>query len=74
MRTHGAAVFVIATVPVLAAAQQFLPNFGPAVDPNTRFEVVAIKARLASCRRARRPPPSTPMPPVSPLRCRSSSG
>jgi uncharacterized protein (TIGR03435 family) len=31
-------------VPVMAAAQQFLPNFGPPVDPNTRFEVVAIKA------------------------------
>jgi uncharacterized protein (TIGR03435 family) len=31
-------------VPVLAAAQQFLPNFGPPVDPDTRFEVAAIKA------------------------------
>jgi uncharacterized protein (TIGR03435 family) len=31
-------------VPVLAAAQQFGTDVGPAVDPNTRFEVVAIKA------------------------------
>jgi hypothetical protein len=44
MRVQGAAAFVIAMVPVMAAAQQFLPNFGPPVDPNTRFEVVAIKA------------------------------
>jgi len=43
MRLQSAAVFVIAMVPVMAA-QQFLPNFGPPVDLNTRFEVVAIKA------------------------------
>ncbi len=43
MRIQGAAAFVIATVPVMAAAQQFFPNFGPPVDPNIRFEVVAIK-------------------------------
>ena len=36
--------FAIAMVPVMAAGQQFLPNFGPPVDPDTRFEVVAIKA------------------------------
>jgi len=44
MRLQSAAVLVIAIVPVVAAAQQFLPNFGPPVDPNTRFEVAAIKA------------------------------
>jgi uncharacterized protein (TIGR03435 family) len=27
----------------MAAAQQFMPSLGPPVDPNTRFEVVAIK-------------------------------
>ena len=44
MRVQSAAVFAIAMVPVIAAGQQFLPNFGPPVDPDTRFEVVAIKA------------------------------
>jgi len=44
MRVQSAAVFAIAIVPVMAAAQQFLPNVGPPVDPNTRFEVAAIKA------------------------------
>ena len=44
MLIRGAAVFVIALVPVIAAAQQFMPAPpGPPVDPNTRFEVVAIK-------------------------------
>jgi uncharacterized protein (TIGR03435 family) len=45
MLKRNAAVFVIATVPVVAAAQQFLaaPPGAP-VDPNTRYEVVAIKA------------------------------
>lgn len=45
MRMKSAAVFVIAVVPVVAAAQQFLaaPPGAP-VDPNTRYEVVAIKA------------------------------
>jgi uncharacterized protein (TIGR03435 family) len=38
------AVCVIAMVPVAAAAQQFLANVGPHVDPNTRFEVAVIKA------------------------------
>jgi uncharacterized protein (TIGR03435 family) len=28
-------------LPVVAAAQQFLPDFGPPVDPNLRFEVAA---------------------------------
>ena len=42
MRIQSAAVFVIAMIPVMAA-QQFLPNFGPPVDPNTRFEVVSVK-------------------------------
>lgn len=38
-------VFAIAMVPVMAAAQQFMPATpGPPVDPNTRFEVAAIKA------------------------------
>jgi bla regulator protein blaR1 len=40
---HSAAAFVIAMVPVLAAAQQFSTAAGAPVDPNTRFEVVAIK-------------------------------
>jgi uncharacterized protein (TIGR03435 family) len=44
MRVQSAAVFAIAMVPVMAAGQQFLPNFGPPVDPETRFEVAAIKA------------------------------
>jgi len=43
MRVQRASV-MIAMVPVLAAAQQFLPSAGPPVDPNVRFEVVAIKA------------------------------
>src|SRR5688572_10547644 len=42
MRIYKALVVAIALVPVLAAGQ-FLPG-GPPVDPNTRFEVVAIKA------------------------------
>jgi uncharacterized protein (TIGR03435 family) len=42
-RTESAAVFVIALVPVMSAAQQFLTAPGAPVDPNTRFEVVAIK-------------------------------
>ena len=38
------AVLVIAMAPVVAAAQQFLPAApGAPVDPNTRFEVVAIR-------------------------------
>jgi hypothetical protein len=44
VRVQAAAVFMIAIVPAIAVAQQFLPNVGPAVDPNTRFPVVAIKA------------------------------
>lgn len=44
MRVQSAAVFAIAMIPVMAAGQQFLPNIGPPVDPDTRFEVVAIKA------------------------------
>jgi len=44
MRMQSAAVFVITVVPVLAAAQQFLPGLpGAPVDPNTRYEVVVIK-------------------------------
>jgi len=43
MRKQSAAVFVFAMVPVMAAAQQFLTAPGAPVDPNTRFEVVAIK-------------------------------
>ena len=34
---------MIAIVPAIAVAQPFLPNVGPAVDPNTGFQVVAIK-------------------------------
>src|SRR4051812_48857122 len=43
MRVQNAAVLAIAMIPVMAAAQQFLPNFGAPVDPDTRFEVVAIR-------------------------------
>jgi uncharacterized protein (TIGR03435 family) len=44
MHRRNAAVFVIAMVPAVAAAQQFLPAPpGAPVDPNSRFEVVAIK-------------------------------
>jgi uncharacterized protein (TIGR03435 family) len=49
MNRQRVAVFVIAMVPMVAAAQQFLPAPpGAAVDPNTRYEVVAIKAGEAS--------------------------
>ena len=43
MRKQSAAVFVITMVPVMAAAQQFLTAPGASVDPNTRFEVVAVE-------------------------------
>ncbi len=43
MHLRKALVLVIARAPVLAAAQ-LAPTGGPPVDPNTRFEVVAIKA------------------------------
>jgi uncharacterized protein (TIGR03435 family) len=46
MRKQSAAVFVITMVPVMAAAQQFLTAPEASVDPNTRFEVVAIKTGL----------------------------
>lgn len=45
MQSRKAAVFVIASLPVMAAAQQFLPAPpGAPVDPKTRYEVAAIKA------------------------------
>lgn len=45
MQSRSAAAFVLAIVPVVAAAQQFLPAPpGAPVDPNTRYEVVAIRA------------------------------
>jgi uncharacterized protein (TIGR03435 family) len=45
MPTHRAFAFVIAMIPVATAAQQFLPPppGGTPADPNTRFEVVAIR-------------------------------
>jgi uncharacterized protein (TIGR03435 family) len=43
VRKRNAAVFVIAIVPVMVAAQQFMPTSGAPVDPDTRFEVVSIK-------------------------------
>ena len=43
MRRLSAAPLVIAIVPIVAAAQQFLPTSGAPADPNTRFEVVSIK-------------------------------
>src|SRR5688500_16590010 len=47
MRIHtpSALVLAVAMVPVLAAAQQFLPPPpGAPVDPNLRFEVVSLRA------------------------------
>jgi uncharacterized protein (TIGR03435 family) len=45
MLIRTAAVLAIAFMPVMTAAQQFLPaSPGAPVDPNTRYEVVAIKA------------------------------
>ena len=44
MRQRSAAVLAMAMVPVVAAAQQFLPAPPAPVDPNTRFEVVSVKA------------------------------
>jgi uncharacterized protein (TIGR03435 family) len=43
MHKQSAAAFVIAMLPVMAAAQQFLTAPATPVDPDTRFEVVAIK-------------------------------
>ena len=43
MRNQRAAVFMIAMIPAMSAAQQFAPALGPPVDPDTRFEVVSIK-------------------------------
>ena len=44
MKTHSALVFAFATLPVIAAALQFLPTLaGPAVDPEIRFEVASLK-------------------------------
>jgi uncharacterized protein (TIGR03435 family) len=40
---HGAAVFVMALAPLIVAAQQFQTAPATPVDPETRFEVVAIK-------------------------------
>ena len=49
MQIRDATVFAIVFVPVMAAAQQFLPAPpGAPVDPNTRYEVVAIKAGEAN--------------------------
>ena len=48
MRVQSA-VLAIAIVPAVAAAQQFLPTpLAGTVDPNTRFEVAAVKAGEAS--------------------------
>ena len=43
MRVHSA-VIAIAMVPMMAAAQQFLPFTGAAVDPDARFEVAVVKS------------------------------
>jgi len=43
VRIRSLAVSVLAVVPAIAAAQQFLPNLGPPADPNARFEEAAIK-------------------------------
>ena len=42
MGRRSAAVFVIAMAPMMKAAQQVMPDFGPPVDPETRFELVVI--------------------------------
>lgn len=44
MRLQSALGLVIAMIPVVVTAQQFMRDIGPPVDPTTRFEVVAIKA------------------------------
>src|SRR5688572_32771824 len=45
MRMRSAVAFAIAVVPVVTVGQQFLPAPpGAPVDPNTRYEVVAIRA------------------------------
>ena len=45
MPIRNAFVFVVALVPVMAAAQQFLPAPpGAPPDPNIRFEVVSLRA------------------------------
>jgi uncharacterized protein (TIGR03435 family) len=51
MQIRGVVVFVILLTPIMTAAQQFLaaPPGAP-VDPNTRYEVVAIKAGEGSGR------------------------
>ncbi len=43
-RLHDAFLFALAMAPVLVVAQQFLPAPSETVDPNIRFEVVAIRA------------------------------
>ena len=43
MRMRSLALAMIAAIPAVAAAQQFLPNLGPPADPNARFEEAAIK-------------------------------
>src|SRR5688572_4600234 len=43
MRKQSTAAFVMAMIPFQATAQQFLTAPGTPVDPDTRFEVVAIK-------------------------------
>ena len=42
-RIRSVVVLMVATIPVVAAGQQFLPTVGPPADPNTRFEEAAIK-------------------------------
>jgi uncharacterized protein (TIGR03435 family) len=43
MRAQSVAIFAIAIVPVMAAAQQFATASGPPVDPESRFEVASIR-------------------------------
>lgn len=43
MQIQGAAVLVVAVLPLMAAAQQFLTATPVPVDPNTRFEVTSVK-------------------------------
>jgi hypothetical protein len=75
MRKHYAAVFVIAMVPVMATAQQFLTTPpGAPVDPNTRFDVVAIKPiEDASSSMMIRMTPGGRRRPAFPPHCRNNS-
>jgi hypothetical protein len=69
MQIRSAAVFVIALLPVMAAAQQFLPAPllpGAPADPNTRFEVPIFHLVKARTVRLLSPGAPTPTPGADP--------